>query len=705
MSKLTPTVAIGDSFLKSLMALPERIMKKTRETITKFQHDPTSPGLNYEKINNAKDGRLRSIRIDQTYRCIVLKSEKGDTYILLWVDKHDEAYAWAEGRTCGVNPQTGSIQVFEVQEKAESPSIQSEGNIPQEAPEPGIFDKFSDADLSQLGATAEMLPLIRSISKEEQLETLQRRFTTQVYEALFMLACGEDFDEVLDELGIETGKDYDPDDFQRALELDTNKQHFAAISDDSELEAILNEPLALWRVYLHPSQRRLVKANFNGPARVLGGAGTGKTVVAMHRAKHLASLCSETEKVLFTTFTKSLINDIKGNLQKICSYDEIKKIEVIHLDAWCHNYLKAKNYKHEVVYGSPSQKGHPLQRKLWEQALEENHSDKFSSSFLREEWEKVIQYHDLETFIDYSRIPRTGRRERLSRIQRKAIWPVFNEYRTLLNENQLWEAPDMMRAARSILDANKLNAGFKHIIVDEIQDFHPQAFRLLRSMVPADQFPKNDLFLVGDGHQNIYGHRIVLSQLGIDIRGRGKRLRLNYRTPEETRRWASSILNGVEVDDLDGSQDNSRGYRSVLSGPDPVFKPCQSFDSEIQAIKDWIDSIKDNNAEHVICIAARTNSECESYREALESEGQAVHRITDKEHDTSDPKPVRIATMHRIKGLEFDHVCLAGLRSIKWAEMGEQRRFGFRCLLHVAATRTKNSLLVTAPSASLIADT
>ena len=696
MSTLQPTVAIGDSFLKSLMDLPEKVMKKTRETITKFQNDPTSPGLNYEKIQNAKDERLRSIRVDQTYRCIVLKSEKGDTYIFLWVDKHDEAYAWAEGRVCGVNPQTGSIQVVEVEEMSQAVVESTQAIEKEKDDRPGIFDAFTDKDLEQLGATGEMLPLIRSLKTETQLEAWQRRFPTQVYEALFMLACGENYDSVLAELGIEVGKAFDPADFQAALELDTNKQHFAAISDDAELEAILNEPLALWRVYLHPSQRKLVRANFNGPARILGGAGTGKTVVAMHRAQYLASQCAENERILFTTFTKSLINDIKNNLQKICSYDEIRKIEVIHLDAWCHNFLKARNYKHDLAYGSPGPKGHPIQTKLWEQALDRLDDDGVSSDFLREEWDKVIQYHDIENFSDYARLPRAGRRGRLSRLQRKAIWPVFEEYRTLLNENQLWEAPDMMRAARSILEANQLSAGFKHIIVDEIQDFHPQAFRLLRAMVPVDQFLKNDLFLVGDGHQNIYGHHIVLGQLGIDIRGRGRRLRLNYRTPEETRRWASSLLKGVEVNDLDGAVDTDLGYRSILSGPEPIFESCNSFDAEVSAITKWIKDIKDANAEHVVCVAARSNAECDAYGKALEVGGLTVHRITDKEHDIPDPHPVRIATMHRIKGLEFDHVCLAGLQKLSWDSMDEERKEREKCLLHVAATRTKNSLLVTA---------
>lgn len=690
MNAIKPAVSIGDSFLKSMFALPDHIMKKARETITKFQHDPTSPGLNYEKIQGAKDQRLRSIRVDQDYRGIVLKSEKGDAYILLWVDKHDDAYAWARKRSSSVHPLSGAIQIVEVQEAAASPQ-----EVPVEKPglseeKPEVFASFSDADLRQLGATDEMIPLIRSIKDEPTLETLKRRFTPQVYEALFMLACGESFNSVLDELGIEVGKEYATDDFATALALDSNKQHFAAITDDAELEAILNEPLAFWRVYLHPSQRKLVQAQFNGPARVLGGAGTGKTVVAMHRAKFLASQCAENERILFTTFTKSLIHDIKKNLQKICSYDEIKKIEVIHLDKWAENFLRSKSYKHQVAYDDR----HSLRKKLWSQATGAALNSEFSSDFLREEWDKVIQYHDVTDFSQYAALPRPGRQGRLSRIQRKAIWPVFEEYRTLLNENQIWEPADMFRAARSILTAENLNAGFKHIIVDEIQDFHPQAFRLLRAMIPADQFPRNDLFLVGDGHQNIYGHHIILGQLGIDIRGRGRRLKLNYRTPEETRRWAVSILQNQDINDLDGGKDSNKGYHSSMSGPEPTFEKCDSFDDEVKHIAAWYRSIREANGGHVACVAVRSNDEREQLAKALAQQDCQVHEITGDSMDIDDPTPLRLATMHRIKGLEFDHVCLADCDPARLASLPADRQSTERCLMHVAATRTKNSLLV-----------
>ena len=690
MNAIKPAVSIGDSFLKSLMSLPDHIMKKARETITKFQNDPTSPGLNYEKINASPDPRLRSIRVDQNYRGIVLKSEKGDAYILLWIDKHDEAYAWASKRRTSIHPQSGAIQIVEVIEADEPVQANAPANaVHQVDDRPDIFSAFSDSDLKQLGSTEDQIPLIRSIKDELMLEHFKRHFPTQVYEGLYDLACGESFDAVIDQLGIETGKTYDTEDFKAALELDSNLRHFATVTDDAALEAILNEPLAFWRVFLHPSQRKLVATNFNGPARVLGGAGTGKTVVAMHRAKFLASQCAENERVLFTTFTKSLIHDIKKNLQKICSFDELKKIDVQHLDAWCSNFLRSKNLKHQIAYD-----GHPMRTKFWNQALEAASTGDFSSDFLREEWEKVIQYHDVSTFADYASLPRPGRNHRLSRLQRKAIWPVFEEYRILLNENQVWEPADMFRAARDLLTTDRISAGYKHILVDEIQDFHPQAFRLLRAMIPEDEYSKNDLFLVGDGHQNIYGHHIVLGQLGINIRGRGHRLKLNYRTPEETRKWAVSILENLPINDLDGGTDSSAGYHSSMSGPEPTILNCKSFDDEVQHIASWFKELREADPSYIACVAVRTNAERDQFSEALTEHGCAVHAITGDAMDIDDPSPIRLATTHRIKGLEFDHVCLADCDPESISNLPVGRQPVERCLLHVAATRTKNSLLV-----------
>jgi superfamily I DNA/RNA helicase/mRNA-degrading endonuclease RelE of RelBE toxin-antitoxin system len=688
---MKPTIYYRTSFLDALAQLPDSFQKKARKALKIFEREPTSNGLNFEKLEGAKDQKIFSIRVDGGYRIILARAPKEAIYMAFWVGNHDDSYKWAENRILTVHPQSGEIQIIETLE-TNAPFAEPPAPSPKlpEIDVPDIFEKFTDADLRQLGATDETLRLIRSIKDEPTLEKLERRFTEPVYDALLRLACGDSYDSVIEEVGIAAGKHYVTDDFKAALELDVNKQKFAVITDDSELERMLNEPLAHWRVFLHPSQRKLVDANFNGPARVLGGAGTGKTVVAMHRAKHLASQCTENELILFTTFTKSLVHDIKHNLQKICTYDEISRIKVVHLDAWCSNFLRSRNFFREVAYGEDD----PLRKKLWKQSLDAAHAGEFTAEFLRAEWDKVIQYHDVTEFPGYAALPRPGRHGRLDRLQRKAIWPVFQKYRSLLDENQLWEPADMFRAARSILVNEGLEAGFKHIIVDEIQDFHPQAFRLLRAMIPEDRYPRNDLFLVGDGHQNIYGHHIILSQLGIDIRGRGRRLKLNYRTPEESRRWAVSILQNQEINDLDGGKDNYQGYHSSMSGPDPVFESFQTFEDEVKHIVAWHRRIRESSGTHVACVTVHTNEQRKQYAQALSREGCPVHEITGDSMDLDDPAPLRLATMHRIKGLEFDHVCLADCYPPRISSLPMDRQASQRCLLHVAATRTKNSLLI-----------
>jgi len=689
MPQIQPKIAIGDQLLTALLALPSTAMKKAKETIKKFQSNPTSPGLNYETINGSKDKRLHSVRIDQDYRGIILKQYDGGAYIFLWIDKHDDAYNWAARHKFGVNKHTGSIQIVATEESVEVEAPKTKPVAKVEDTRPDIFLAFSDKDLHQIGATEELIPIIRTIKEIDDVEKLERRFPSQVYDALYMLALGEPYNEVLDELGIKPEEQFDTEDFNAALDLATNQQHFLSITDDSELEAILNEPLAKWRVFLHPSQRKLVQANFNGPARVLGGAGTGKTVVAMHRAKHLASACSDSEKVFFTTFTKSLITDIKSNLQKFCSFDEIRSIDIENLDKWCHRYLRDNGFDRTVCFD-----GDKRLVELWDRAMESLDTGEHTTEFLHEEWKKVIQYNDINELENYIRVPRLGRKGRLSRMQRKQIWPVFNEYKTLLKESQIWEQADMYRAARLLLEQESTTRPFKHVIVDEIQDFHPEAFRLLKAMTPRDdENLQNGLFLVGDGHQNIYGHHIVLSKLGINIRGRGKRLRLNYRTPEKTRKWATRILLGQEVSDLDGGNDDGKGYRSILNGPEPTISICNSFDAEIEEIAQWIQELKQQDQSKVICVCLHTNPQREKYAAALVSKGLAVHEITSTQSDIEDLAPIRLITAYRIKGLEFDDVCLAGSSASNW----KHNNLESKCLIHVAATRTKNSLKITAP--------
>ena len=694
-----PTIAISDDFLSAFAALPKKKQARVNDFVRKFRQNPMSGGINYEKIKGARDENLRSVRIDREYRGIVLHpGGKGAVYILLWVDHHDEAYRWAKNRIAKIHPETGAIQIIAADKAADI--LPPEEQKPRKAQ--GLFDTFRDRQLLRLGVPEELLPLVRSVESEHDLDRIDRYLPQEASEGLFMLASGYSLEEALRELERTAPGSVDTSDFEAALLNDDSRRRFQVVEDELELQEILAAPLEKWRVFLHPTQRKLVYRDWNGPVRVLGGAGTGKTVAALHRAKWLAEkvFTGKGDKILFTTFTRNLAADIGENLKKICSSEAIGRIEVINLDKWVSDFLKRHGYSYSVDYGEKT-------GELWEEALSlAPEEPDITPSFFRAEWEKVIQPQEITTLAQYLKASRLGRGAKLNRKARKAIWPVFQEYMVLLDEHGLREVEDAMRDARIILDQK--DTGFVHysaIVVDEAQDMSAQAFRLLRKMVPEGQ---NDIFIAGDAHQRIYRHRVVLGQCGINIRGRGRRLRINYRTTEENRRWAVALLKDVQVDDLDGGIDDQKGYKSLMHGVMPVVRSFPSFEEEVNFIINYLKQRYKDGKHNLrdVCLVARTKNLLEQYASALDSQGVEYCFIKRSLPEDRNAPGVRIATMHRVKGLEFDRIIVSGvsegivplasaLRDCATRTDRKEIEVQERSLLYVAATRARKEVLVT----------
>jgi mRNA-degrading endonuclease RelE of RelBE toxin-antitoxin system len=692
-------VAIASDFFTSFSKVPRKQQAKVLDFINKFRNDPMHPGINYEQIARAKDPNMRSVRIDQAYRGIVLKPETGNVYVLLWVDHHDQAYRWAENKTYQIHPETGSLQVIEVEEVA---LPQGKASEPEAVGEKGLFDDVRDKHLLKLGVPEQQLTLVRKLKDESDLDRISGQLPQEAYEALFFLLCGDTLEAVLREIEVpEEPKAVDTNDFEAALDNPDSRRRFYVVEDDLELAAMLNAPLEKWRVFLHPSQQKLVERPWNGPVRALGGAGTGKTVAAIHRAKWLAQsiFTGENNRILFTTYTRNLAADIQDNLSKICSKDILKRIEVINLDRWVSTFLRRNGYDHEIDYGRRTEQ-------LWKQAVDmapdELHLD---PAFYREEWERVIQPQAISSADEYMKASRVGRGTRLTRKTRKTVWSVFEEYRALMNENGLREPADAMRDARMLIESKNETLPYRSIVVDEAQDMGFQAFRLIRHMVPEG---KNDLFIVGDAHQRIYRHKVVLGQCGINIRGRGRKLKINYRTTDETRSWAVSLLKGVSIDDLDGGVDDQKGYKSLLHGAVPVVRVFSSLQEEVDYIAEYLKQTEtEAGSLSGVCLVARTNNLLNQYQNALNEKGIAVYLIRRREAEDRTASSVRLATMHRVKGLEFDHVIIAGVNDgiipFEGVEMRSSdptvrvdSEVNERALLYVAATRAKKEVMVTA---------
>ena len=314
-----PIVAISADFLTAYAALPRQKQGKVTEFFNKFRNNPMHPGINFEKIEAGIDKNICSVRIDDTYRAIVVRQPESGVYILLWVDHHDEAYDWAKRKKCSINKTTGSVQIFDVQEVVVEKEVKEE---------PKLFDSINDEVFVRIGLPEEQVPMIRQIKSLEELYAQKASIPEEAYEGLEWIGNGLDVDEVLFELYPDQDKvNIGEEDYVAALQTDTSKKNFVIIEGDDELQEIMQEPLEKWRIFLHPTQRKVVKKHFNGPARILGGAGTGKTVVAMHRAKELVGTLQPGQKILFTTYTRNLAEDIKDNLRKICTNEEMKKID------------------------------------------------------------------------------------------------------------------------------------------------------------------------------------------------------------------------------------------------------------------------------------------------------------------------------------------------------------------------------------------
>jgi len=690
-----PVVALGSDFLTAFAGIPRKKQGKVREFINKFTRDPRTSSINYEKIRDGGD-HLFSVRIDKAYRGVVHKPARGNTYILLWVDHHDEAYDWARRHKLAVHPETGSLQVLDAttSESGESVKVQDD-----ESTAISLFRKLKDRHLTSFGVPQEMIPSVREINDESELNTISGNLPEEAFDCLLMFVAGFTVKEILDEITEPEAEQVDTGDIEKALLHGDSRRRFWVVENELELAAMLESPLEKWRVFLHPSQRRLVERDWNGAVRVLGGAGTGKTVAAVHRIKWLAEnrFTGENDRLLFTTYTKNLAEDIRAALESITSPDAMKRIEIVNLDEWVYNFLKRNHYGFKPVYGKGADE-------YWQQALALAPAG-ISDSFFREEWGRVILPQGIDTASEYMHCSRQGRGTPLSRKQRKSIWPVFEELRAILQSNSLRAPLDAMRDARHILNTKPDLLPYRAVVVDEAQDMGPQEFMLINAILNGKD-EKNSLFIVGDAHQRIYGRKVVLSHTGINIRGRSKKLRINYRTTEENRNWAVALLEGLYFDDLNGCLDDQKGYMSLMHGAKPEVHRFASFSEEISFIIEKLKPLVSEAGElDKICIAVRTNKLVHHYADELEKHGLNPCVIDPKRKHDSDKHGVRVATMHRVKGLEFDTMILAsankGIIPHSKAISGsdsvteEEGLKSEKALLYVAVTRARRNVLIT----------
>ena len=687
------SLMVHRNILKNFSKLPGRVQKRVAELIDEFQADPQSPAIGMHPLQGTMlDPKVRGVtKLPDGYRAIVIAPEQGDTYLLVHIDAHDKAYDWAKNKRFEVHKMTGIFQVFDA-EQVDAVAAETKAPVFAAASEPSYpLAKLTDEQLFSAGVPEALIPAVKSIKSDAALDALAEYLPPDCRDVLFGLAAGMSLDEALEEMlfagtaGAEATRTEGPGDFTQ-IRTAPNFD-LVLVENEEALKEILESSLEEWRVFLHPYQRKLVNWKTKGPMKITGAAGTGKTVALIHRAVQLArKLTAATDKVLVTTFTTNLSYTIRHAVEKLAP-DVSNKIDVTNLHSLARTICSRAGWKGRVAEDEDLQQ-------VWE-ATWPAHTEELplSRDEMQNEYHLIIEQHGIDNEDSYLTAVRSGR-PRITRKDRKAAWPVFETFNRGLKKRQLLTFEGSIHEARLAVENGKFNK-YAHVLVDEVQDFSFEALRLIHALSIIKDGHMDPLCIVGDGHQRVYGTSIPMSRAGIDVRGRSRRLKINYRTSEQIRIFAQGILDGVEADDLDGGITSTVGDHSLFKGPQPWVEQFKDERDEVDAIVTWIQMLLGdpnlNMASHEICVTPYKPL----LRTALRSAGIESLEIEAREEDPGNKEPgVRLASMQRIKGLEFRAVAMCcsqpndAMNNLKEASIKE------RCERYVAATRARERLFV-----------
>ncbi|WHX18582.1 AAA family ATPase [Streptomyces malaysiensis subsp. malaysiensis] len=684
------TLRLLDKADKEILKLPRTVKGAFFDFQHKFKTNPHTAGLKLQQLKG--DSRLWSARVNDEYRALLLRLAEDD-WLIVSVKHRKDVY---DRLSYGVNQVTGGIEYVDLEVVEDSvlrrlPTPPSSKPAPDAAeapalPEPvrPLFVAWSDEQLLDLGVAEPLLPVIGTLTTEDQLLGLVEYAPQLTGEVLLSLFDGASYDDVLDQVTkpMATAEPVDREDFAAAVQRPAT---VVTTTDEALREALESGAFGRWKVFLHPTQARLVEWRYNGPARVGGGPGTGKTIVALHRVRHLVRQLSpgRDKPILLTTYNKNLAADLRSRLLELGGEELLARVEVSHVDQLALRIVR------EAEPGNGKQTIDDSQAvREWRALLDELDENTWDPEFLHEEWTQVILGQAVGTRTDYFRARRAGRGRNIGRAERAEIWQLAERFTQRLDRigRQTWDQVaeraarlEMGREQRILGIARQreeaggfdnvhmadgsggwLRYRYQHIVVDEAQDLRPAHWKMLRAMIPR---AADDLFLVGDTHQRIYKNQVTLGSLGIHIRGRSSKLTLSYRTTRQILGSALGILGETKYDDLDGSEENLAGYRSVLSGSRPTGHPFPDWASEREGIaaliKEWDAAAEPSTPHEQIAICVPTNQMAAEVGYTLKLHGiRSVEIRSDGPHGTGG---VHIGTMFRFKGLEYQRMIIAGV--------------------------------------------
>lgn len=734
----TPTAAASTKVTLRLLEKTDReIIKLDRPivgAVYKFQHDfranPRHPGLRLKQLEG--HDRLYSARVNADYRALLLHLSESE-WLLVAVKHRKHVYENLDRLSYGINQVTGSIDYVDLEivesgmlRKGRPPAAAAAPRPAPAAPEPAqerpLFADVTPGQLAELGVAEPLIPVVGRLTTDEELLGLVEYAPRHTGEVLLRLRDAP-YEQVLEEVTrpVEV-KDVDPEDYQAAVE----RTDTTVITTDKDLESIIEErDFGRWKVFLHPTQKRLVTRRYSGPARVGGGPGTGKTIVALHRVKHLVDRLGpgNGKQILLTTFNKNLAADLRARLLALGGPETLARVEIAHVDQLATRVVR------EAEPGSAKSRIDDTRAlNEWRQILLETGETKWDAEFLMDEWTQVILGQAVNSRAGYFKARRAGRGRSITRADRAEIWQLTERFTQRLDEKNLETHRQVAeRAARLEIERTaRIEAAartkeergglgnvhaesatgawqryrYRHIVVDEAQDLAAAHWKMLRAMVAPGP---DDIFLVGDTHQRIYDNRVTLGSLGVHIRGRSAKLTLSYRTTREILKSALRVLGDERYDDLDGDEETLAGYRSVLYGSEPVVRRTDSSEAELDAITEQIKAWHDIRRED-IAVCVPTNDMVTQVAARLTRSGIVSTEIT--ADGPRGDEGVHIGTMYRFKGLEYQRMIIAGAQrglvpraSVEALRRTDPARYQAECkrarsLLFVAATRARDALTI-----------
>lgn len=677
-------------FLESFMRLNKQTQKRVLDFHKKFEENPKSAAIHLEPIHNFRDPSLRTARVDQKYRAII-KVMPRDEYYIMWVDNHDEAMDWAKNKRFDWNEKTHSLQVYQELEAQDATDLVLHGPVDHTAAGIG---RYAEDQLRDLGVPEHLVASVQTISDVGVLEKYEPYLPQEVFERLFQLLDGDPIEGILEE--VREGRAMDEDESGSA----NNARYFIELTEDEALNDAMTGQLETWKLYLHPTQRFIAEGTFKGPVKVTGGAGTGKTVAAMHRLRRLAEKNTSGRPILFTTFTRALTANLEKQAQSwgLVAPD----VHVTHLDGLARRLAREFGILDDKVKTEFSGDFyHGILEDLLDEVVFAHDED-----FLRREFEDVVLHHGFSSLEDYLRVSREGRGKPLTRRQRTQIWRFIEQLMDRIVAAGRMHRLDLFNRVTRHLKAQGLTP-YQHVIADELQDFSNPELRFIRALVKKKP---DDLLLVGDPMQEVYRKKINFTKCGVEIRGkRSRRLKINYRTTEEIKRLAVSVIKDCRYEDFNGEEESRSGYLSLFHGDRPRYGLFRNRDEELASVSKRIEAlIEDGVALKSICVAARSRGLLKDVVTLFRNKEWLYCRIEKSKRD-GDSSGIHLVTFHSIKGLEFKHVFLMDvnartaplippeIRHIQHtdSELYEAHLRSERSLMYVAASRAMQKLAIT----------